>query len=682
MSVSEQLPAGLVRPAGRPDVPGRGGLAGPGPGGPAGLGAPAGPAGAGRRPAAPARPAGARSFAAVLPPQAADAVPAAAAEAVLKAADRLLRGEWEVLGVARTDLVQPDWFADPVTGRRAPADRYAFRINHRSEEQTGNIKQVWEISRLHHLTLLATAWYLSQRRGLRRAGRGPAALVVAGQPVPVRGALDQRHRDRHPADQLGLDPAPAGRLAAGDRAVRAQRAGGGADPLAPAVPGRLPQPRLVGQQPRDRRGRRPARGEPARSPGTPRASAGGARPRGCWSGAGPQHVPVRASAGSWPRTTSASWPSSALVAAVEAAGGRPPAERGRLAAAGRDDRQRARPCSTSGCGRPARVTATTAARWCSTPRCRTAGRRCWRWATRCFGRLDWWPAVAADAAQHAGRRAGRRGRGTSPAARRSARTGSPTPGSPCCGPAPAQTRRSGAGATAARTASSASPRTRTPTRCRWRSGTAASTYSPTRAPTATTVSPRGGPTSGPPSAHNTVELDGQSQSAEGGPFLWLRHAKARETEVLDTGDTAAWTAEHDGYLALDPPARHRRSRPAGPGGRRRGDHRRGRPGPRPAPGLSPRPRGRGRAGRDTARGCAGRTRPRRARPRWSCRAQLRWSLHRGEADPILGWYSGGLGHRVPAITLLGEGRSAAGQPFVTRLEFAGPSQSRDLLGSR
>ena len=62
---------------------------------------------------------------------------------------------------SRTDLVRPDWFHDPVTGRRAPADRYAFRINHRSQAQTGNIKQVWEISRLQHLTLLATAWFLS-----------------------------------------------------------------------------------------------------------------------------------------------------------------------------------------------------------------------------------------------------------------------------------------------------------------------------------------------------------------------------------------------------------------------------------------------------------------------------------------------------------------------------------------
>ena len=65
------------------------------------------------------------------------------------------------LGVVRTDLVQPDWFRDPVTGRRSAPDRYAFRVDHRSEEQVGNIKQVWEIYRLQHLTLLATAWFLT-----------------------------------------------------------------------------------------------------------------------------------------------------------------------------------------------------------------------------------------------------------------------------------------------------------------------------------------------------------------------------------------------------------------------------------------------------------------------------------------------------------------------------------------
>ena len=141
-------------------------------------------------------PAGELAFTAVLPPGTAARVPAEARRPVLEAADRLLRGEWETLGVLRTDLVRPDWFRDPVTGRRSDPDRYAFRVDHRSEEQIGNVKQVWEISRLQHLTLLATAWFLSQRRAVRTAGRRSAALLVAGEPVPVRRALDQRHRAR------------------------------------------------------------------------------------------------------------------------------------------------------------------------------------------------------------------------------------------------------------------------------------------------------------------------------------------------------------------------------------------------------------------------------------------------------------------------------------------------------
>ena len=94
-------------------------------------------------------------------PDTAERVPEEAKAAILDCADRLLRGEWEVLGVVRTDLVRPDWFYDPVTGRRSAPDRYAFRIDHRSEDQVGNVKQVWEISRLQHLTLLATAWLLT-----------------------------------------------------------------------------------------------------------------------------------------------------------------------------------------------------------------------------------------------------------------------------------------------------------------------------------------------------------------------------------------------------------------------------------------------------------------------------------------------------------------------------------------
>ena len=75
-------------------------------------------------------PAGERGFTVVLPPDTAARVPGEARAAVLDSADRLLRGEWEVLGVVRTDLVRPDWFHDPVTGHRS-APR-PLRVPHQS----------------------------------------------------------------------------------------------------------------------------------------------------------------------------------------------------------------------------------------------------------------------------------------------------------------------------------------------------------------------------------------------------------------------------------------------------------------------------------------------------------------------------------------------------------------------
>ena len=54
-------------------------------------------------------------------------------------------------------------------------------------------------------------------------------------------------------------------------------------------------------------------------------------------------------------------------------------------------------------------------------------------------------------------------------------------------------------------------------------------------------------------AHDTVELGGRNQSSERGPFMWARHGHAREVEVIDDGDIARWTAEHDGYASLEPP---------------------------------------------------------------------------------------------------------------------------------
>jgi hypothetical protein len=102
-----------------------------------------------------------RPFGPPLPAQARDAVDPAAVRAVVAAAEGVLAGRWEVFGVPRPDSADPDWFLDPVTGRRAPDQRFAFAVNHRDEAETGNVKQVWEMSRHHHLTVLAAAWWLT-----------------------------------------------------------------------------------------------------------------------------------------------------------------------------------------------------------------------------------------------------------------------------------------------------------------------------------------------------------------------------------------------------------------------------------------------------------------------------------------------------------------------------------------
>lgn len=99
-----------------------------------------------------------------LPPGTERDVPEAARAAVVAAADAILAGTWETLGVIRLDSADPDWFLDPVTRRRAPQDRYCFYVDHRDDAVAGNVKQVWELSRHHHLTVLAAAWWLTREQ--------------------------------------------------------------------------------------------------------------------------------------------------------------------------------------------------------------------------------------------------------------------------------------------------------------------------------------------------------------------------------------------------------------------------------------------------------------------------------------------------------------------------------------
>lgn len=96
-------------------------------------------------------------FTAVLPAGTLAAVPPDAAKRLIAEADRLMYGHVEYFGVVRDDLVDPDWWCDPKTGRRAPWG-YAFDVPYRNEDAVGDIKQIWELSRHQYLTVLAAAY--------------------------------------------------------------------------------------------------------------------------------------------------------------------------------------------------------------------------------------------------------------------------------------------------------------------------------------------------------------------------------------------------------------------------------------------------------------------------------------------------------------------------------------------
>ena len=92
----------------------------------------------------------------------ADAPAGAAASDVVAAADRLLAGTWPVFHLADAALADPpDWFRDPLTGTEAPRAGYAFAVPYRDERKVGNIKFVWELSRHQAATMLAAAWWIT-----------------------------------------------------------------------------------------------------------------------------------------------------------------------------------------------------------------------------------------------------------------------------------------------------------------------------------------------------------------------------------------------------------------------------------------------------------------------------------------------------------------------------------------
>lgn len=619
---------------------------------------------------------GDRGFGAVLPPSVAARIPEDARKAVLAAADELMAGRWEMFGVVRSDMRQPDWFCDPATGRRSPEHRYAFRIDHRSERETGNVKQLWELSRLQHLTLLAAAWFLSgDERYARRVAdqlqswwqENPFLSGVhwtSGIEVGIRlisltwirrllnqwpDVAELFERNELAVQQICWHQqylaAFRSRGSSANNHVIAEAAGqlvaSCAFPWFPTSTRwrqdsvRLLERELLRNTFPSGIGRELASDYHLFVAELGLVAAVEAAAAGC---------PVSADA--WDRLCAMVDSGAALLDETL----RPPRQ-------GDGD---------NGCG--LLLGPPTANRW---PLLLALG-------AALFGRLDWWPATTDDAgsllvAAMPGAVRGVQGR-----------------------PADRPWHFADAGMTMLRTRTNRGPEIW----CRCDGGPhgflkiAAHAHAD-----ALSVEIRyegvdilADPGTycyhGEPAwrtyfrstiAHNTIEVDGLSQSTDGGPFLWLRHAHGRVIAVQDIGDAVEWSAEHDGYQNLRPATWHRRcvqldraSRSLNIADEISGGGHTVRMAYHLGPAVI--------AELDGQCAILRWAHDRIARvARLELPASLRWTLHRGETDPILGWYSRGLGQRSPAFTLLGCGQSAASEPLTTRLEFldagSGPDQS-------
>jgi hypothetical protein len=159
-------------------------------------------------------------------------------------------------------------------------------------------------------------------------------------------------------------------------------------------------------------------------------------------------------------------------------------------------------------------------------------------------------------------------------------------------------------------------------------------------------------------AHNTVEVDGEDQAHEVGPFMWADHADAVvDGADLGPGRPQVWAAHHTAYARLDAALCHDREvvlDDAAPqlvvtdtltGSREHVQRMSWHLGPDVTAELTDGAAELTWTGRDGERKHGHLRLP----------AALEWSAHRGETDPPLGWYSPRFGTRVPTTTLVGEG---------------------------
>ncbi|MGW4525994.1 alginate lyase family protein [Amycolatopsis sp. NPDC004378] len=599
-------------------------------------------------------------FTAVLPDGVLGKVSGEGVKRLLVTADELMAGRAEYFGVVRTDLVAPDWFLDPKTGRRAPHDGYAFDVPYRSEDAVGDIKQIWEPSRHQHLTVLAAAYALTGTSAYAERVAEHLRSWWAANP-PLRGP--------HwiSGIELGI------RLLSWVWTRRLLDGWAGVDELFEDNPDF--QLQLWHHQ----NWLSTLRSHGSSANNHVIAEDAGLLAAACAFGWFPESADWRTEAmrsldvqlgrNTFESGLNAELASEyhglvlelGLAAAVEADVAGTPVPESTWAVLLRmsdalasivDDRLRPPRQGDADDGYGLVVDGAETDRWASLLSTGEA----------LFGRLDWWPAVPGDDV---------RTPLLASLALRTPRASGVRPDR-----RPAQLRD--AGMTILRSG-------RVWARCDGGPHGFLSIAAHAHADALSVEVRHDGVDiladpgtfcyHGEPQwrsyfrstlGHNTLELDGTDQSVSGGPFLWTRHAVTKVLAVHTPEDgPSRWSAAHDGYA----PAVHRRTvelagadltitdevlraegttvRLAfhfGPDVRVVLDESRAR--------LS--------WERDGERRTAALTLP----------ESLTWTSHRGEQEPPLGWYSPGFGVREPATTLVGTGRAVPGRTLTTRLGFA------------
>lgn len=84
------------------------------------------------------------------------------AESIIRSADRILEGKFDLLGYEGLDFGKPlpDWHFDPVSGKRSPRVHW-LRINEINADETGDKKNIWELNRHQCFVTLGQAFLIT-----------------------------------------------------------------------------------------------------------------------------------------------------------------------------------------------------------------------------------------------------------------------------------------------------------------------------------------------------------------------------------------------------------------------------------------------------------------------------------------------------------------------------------------